>query len=388
MTESGRKSGRAALVESLVADPWRKLAAIGLAVVLWLYLDSQVTERIELELRPRATDPVESSFPADASAGVTLHVLLPRQRFTVKEFRDIVTGQKIEQIRLAFQGPKAQIARLEEDTAGFTIAPDPGELDRIQDYFEFDERRVRARNPEFQKYLVGMTPRVVRAIVETRKSLQVVLDPERIMELLPDPNVDSSFAQRFQETAVTFKPTSVTLSGPEARLDEVVQSKQPLFEADLSRFARTTDSQVTLNLNLRPKLVEAGIEMHPWAPEATWRLVPSYTKEQVEVLVQLDALAVPEPLRAQIAYAPKSMPITLSIGPNLRAAIDAFTAASGTLEDWARQNLRLRVVVPADFNQNGEVIQPVLILLDERFKRSQDWEGSADQAVEVRREKE
>ena len=161
---------------------------IGLAVLLWLYLDSQITDTKDLEFRLRVTDPTESA-QHDLSAGVTLALQLPRDQFTLVEFRDGLENQVISSVALTFRGPRHLINRLEENL-GFTVTPTSEDLRKIENYFEFDARMIRARNPEFQSLLTGMTPRLVHAVVGRNEQRAVTVTPDLVDVKPPATTVD------------------------------------------------------------------------------------------------------------------------------------------------------------------------------------------------------
>lgn len=386
MSERARRLGRGSRLENLLADPWRKLAAIGLAVLLWLYLDSQITDTKDLEFRLRVTDPTESA-QHDLSAGVTLALQLPRDQFTLVEFRDGLENQVISSVALTFRGPRHLINRLEENL-GFTVTPTSEDLRKIENYFEFDARMIRARNPEFQSLLTGMTPRLVHAVVGRNEQRAVTVTPDLVDVKPPATTVDPDFAARWNRKNVEFVPSFVTLSGPERALRRALEGRE-LFVVDLSAVSSGTQDELQAIARLKPSLAEQGITMSPDLI-STWRLRPSfkiYTIESVPVLPNLTELDEQE--RALLVIEPQAVPVALKVNSSLRAEIDLLLSQGRTLQEWLRGRLFVYAPIPKDANlEQSVVVQPMVFMTDQTLRKGIDWDATVDGSVTVRRRRE
>ncbi|HEB53371.1 MAG TPA: hypothetical protein ENI87_08975, partial [bacterium] len=99
----------------VVDDPYRKLVAIGLGVLLWFFIDTRITDTFTRTFPLKAPD--ENVL---ASRDMELLLIdLPADRVVVKRFLDGDT--EIRSVALSFRGPRFQIDQLKSQTLNLEI---------------------------------------------------------------------------------------------------------------------------------------------------------------------------------------------------------------------------------------------------------------------------
>ena len=102
---SARKDKRARPFKRLLSDPWRKLASVLLALLLWYYLDSLVTTPLNSQL--------DVTFNSPPTNGDWIDVTLPGKNYRMVGIVDGETFDPIEDVGLGLQGPNDRIAQVE-----------------------------------------------------------------------------------------------------------------------------------------------------------------------------------------------------------------------------------------------------------------------------------
>jgi len=111
-----KEKRRQSFLGAVVADPWRKLAAVGLAVLLWYFVDSRVNRRIERTL-PLA---FVGQQQGGASPTGSLAVALPTDRVVGLRFLD---GEKpIDRVDVVLSGPRFRVAALESESFDLQVS--------------------------------------------------------------------------------------------------------------------------------------------------------------------------------------------------------------------------------------------------------------------------
>ena len=141
------------LTAAIFSDPWRKLAAVVLALLLWHHLDSRVTDFKKLTLTLVESD---TSQPFSAQLHKELQVRIDKRIYSLERTTDAVTGDEIQGIELVLEGPKHLIQSLEENP-GFTVIPRLGGTPLLR-AAEIEIDDIRAMNISYQQLITAMVP--------------------------------------------------------------------------------------------------------------------------------------------------------------------------------------------------------------------------------------
>jgi diadenylate cyclase len=365
--------------DALFADPWRKLIATGLALLLWLYLNSQVTDQRGLEFQLRAVD-VAAQPVAATGQKVSLDVVLPLSAFTVRGFHDHINNEQIAVVDLEFEGPQHLIDRLEEN-AGFRVTPTADELRRNDKSFEFDVGQVQSLNPEFQRLLKRMEPRRIRVELERNRQEERSLTLELLMFQLPPADRFPDLAPRLETASATFEPPKVTLFGSDEALQRALQSKKP-FLVDLKGLASIPPGdEIRAKLTLAPELADLRLDTD--TPIVVLKLAPQYQIFELSVPVEV---YVPEQDGSAVRHyvaEPNPAPIRLRASGKLEG--DLALKKPDDLKQWASENLLLLAVTRPGADPNDQQVQPLLVFLKPGFKEGPDYRLDQAPVVKVRR---
>ena len=213
-----------------------KLAAVFLAVLLWLNVTAETTE----------------DFPLSTSV-----------RVEARDSAWVVVGVDPPQVQTVFRGQRPTFMPAEKPVIRQVI--DTVTAPRMQ--LELSPRSVRGYAPELDLTPVAVQPTAVEVRLEPRSSRRVPVRPE----------LELSAAEGFTVVRpVLLQPDSVTVSGPRSRIEQL--------EAFATRQTRLEDLRTTVSrqLELRPP---AGAEQMTWEPS------------QIMATVQVDSLVEREVAR-------------------------------------------------------------------------------------------
>jgi hypothetical protein len=371
---------RPQLAESLFADPWRKLLALGLAVLLWLFLNSRIVRQDSLDFGLQAVDVAAGPGEREDDARLTLAVRISLRDYTVRGFYSRIDSKSIEKVQLHFEGPRYLIDRLTLQSSRFEARPSPDSF--TERSCEFDVRNVHASNSELQGLLVRMEPRVIKVELERNQRAEVPLRVEHVDVLAPDPAVDADFGKRLGSASVEFHPLTVTLFGPIDSLQAVVKEPK-LFEVDLSGEGRTNETALMKPLKLLGRHHDLGIRVEDPQPYVTYHLPPQFRTFTMSVPVQPWVIPTPGGGRDDYVLEPQLASIQLRAAKLLENELSVKEDAK-SLDAWASENLLLLVRIrPSAEKEWSE--QPILVWYGGAYKKGVDWLVEHLPAIKVTR---
>jgi hypothetical protein len=362
---------RRGLLHSLfLADPLRKLIAVGLAVGLWYYLDSQVSDTGELDLSLMA---VEADNEPDTTGSDgdpnDLYVYVPPARWTVRGFENALTGQPILGVTLEFSGSKHLISRLREEHPRFR-AHDPGVEDlEQQGGFEFSVENIRVAS-DFQSLIDRMTPSRVKVVLKINSFDQVALTPDRVEFMFPS---GVGAGQLNVEQAV-FSHGQITVFGPEEDLAALLRDPKP-FEVSL---AERAPDQFGGNLVLREEFDDFTMEPRNPMVSIPLQREPEFFDLRAPVVV--DDRALPEERRGRYVAKEPTEDVRLAASGELEAILTSKTAQRQ--QEWADEFLRVYVRLRPGFTGTPDTQGGVLWVMDPGIDR-QDYGQSPDWPVTI-----
>ena len=221
-----RRSRPRMLLAVFLDDGWRKIAAILLAVLLWLYLDRLVTsdETVTLEPMTIAVDATDSAIGA-RQLGVTLDL----DRYSDLGFRDpekldaFHAPEELTSVKLFLHGPTRLLDELPEQARFRAIASvqdgprGPVATVTVEDVRAVDER--------FSGLVSAMEPPRVLIELATNDSAVLPLST-RLIEIR---EIDSALAGRMRIDDARFDPAAVTIRGPKPAIDRLRNAGGPIL---------------------------------------------------------------------------------------------------------------------------------------------------------------
>ena len=268
-------------------------------------------------------------------------------------------------------GPTNTLRQLPPDLEFSVFLDPPKNPDSSAVVVEFgiDDLTARSGDERIDALLRTMTPtRIAVKLVQHGESPPIDINPERVTATNPDtPHIKSSELQ--------FSRSSVVLRGPAME----VRTVEPKFVVHLKP---GPDKQ------LRGVLALAGDLFDKFEMTETVIVTlperPNFLNVMLTVPVLLDTNLTQH--SADVFERPPAQEIGLAVaGPLRRELIDKTRTQ---LDEWARRNLRLCAVLPANTTLDGQPVQLELFFLNPRQRRlGIDYSVQRTQPIQVRAKK-
>jgi hypothetical protein len=340
---------RRSLLAAIVADPYRKLLAIVLAISLWYFLDSQVTKTDTFSLDLQCIDFSDRGI-LEKNYESKLLVRIPKTKVFPREWVNPANNQVITRVSLRVRGPKYQIENLNRSAHVFTAGPFEGvDWSQVKSYNLTAADLQRDRS--LQDVAFELDPPRIQVTFEQVETQSVTLKLD-----LVDYNassVDRADLDRAKDSA-RFNPPTVSLTGPRSMLDEVHKSGK-LFKCMLvpSEDGRTLAGPLVLNTEYEDKLRLEDKD----AVTLTFRVQLKSKRYTFEIPLSVDDRSLPTDLQG--LYQVKrtgpgngdegKRPITRSVDVMVSGDVESQLAAQETVEaraNWAARYFRLLVWIP------------------------------------------
>jgi hypothetical protein len=330
------------------ADPYRKLAALALAIGLWFLLDNQVTRDLERTLRLEVKGPQNLVLGTAVSR---LAVALPTDQVVGLRFLD--GTREIEEVKIRLRGPRYRIEALADSTLDLLVSRyltlDDWSGRRRLDITSSDIQR---NSLSLQDVQIEMEPRYLALEIEKidDRALPLSLD---LVELIYDDQLEP----RLRRETASFSPDVARLLGPASSLAQFPAKDSKPLRARLR--ARTSDRQISSTLEL---LADPGLGLRlSETPSLTIELRPVTQVFELELQVQVDDLALP--VEQQGIYRPQAntMRVRIRAGGQLRSTLVSLgeDASKARLTAWAHAFLRLAVFIPPP--EGGQVYSNTIV---------------------------
>lgn len=322
----------------VISDPWRKLFAIGLAVLLWLAMDRRITSTHTVTMRLDVIG-IGQQLP-QMSPVDELFVNIPTDTVTPTGFVDLSTGEPIPEVKLTFRGPKTSIENLYGDSLKLSVKLPQVEWDKV-DTAGFTAADIQ---PSHRALVDG---KIALVMDPPRVSIQVVRVKVTTLQLGADQiellfNGDERLRARLREDTFEFTPKTVELFGPARAHEELAARKgeRPL-RAQLA--APSSARQIPAQITLQPQFEELGLRMRERC-SLTVQLRPEMQGYTFELPVLVDDMSLPPELRNQYRPDTATKTVRIKAGGALLSKLVGFEP--GPRAEWARDNLRLLVWIP------------------------------------------
>ncbi len=319
------------LLGMLAADPYRKLAAVALAVGLWFYLNSQITKSVPYQMQ-LATIGTQETTSAPFNRRVA--VVLPTDRVVAKKFYN--GDEVIETVKVWFSGQTFRIDALANEPLDLRIGNFVGmDWSKPTSSIELSAADVQRNLRSLQDVDMTFDPPRIRLEVER-------LDPrvERLkladVELL---GLDPAIEGRLRKDTAKFSPDVVNIVGTASSLAKFPAPGTSMFRARFSILGNARgEISAVLELNAPPEL---GLTLQP-KPSLTIQLLPVTQVFELELQVLVDDVSLPP---AQRGYQPENPTETVRVraGGTLMSQLVSLQSSNEKLREWAMNHLRLEV---------------------------------------------
>lgn len=337
-----------------VDDGYRKLMAVGLAVLLWFFINSRIMDASDYVLPLRVVDQVEVS-----SGENELAVALPMDRVVKQRFLD--GDREIEDVTVTVSGPRFRIDALKEEPLNLVVrtllnrewarSGDGGDVQVV----EFGAADIRRSARALEEVDIAMSPSLVR--LEVRVQDNVVLDVRKEhVEFLAE-----GFASRLLLEKAQFTPPAVKILGPARSIQKLAdrfERGEPVLRAQLDEVEPQASGQLS---------IIDGPEMGLYFQQpASVRvdLLPTRDDYTFELPVVVDDLSLKAADRGAFLPEEARIPLRVSLSGRLRVDVGVIESDDAR-QRWAEENLRLVVHLqrPEDGNRFGEVLSRPLHLV-------------------------
>lgn len=353
MSATLEKRRATSLWSALVSDPYRKLAAIGLACALYYFLDNQVNSAHTFEKLPLVT--LDEAAPPSASKfrEEVLQVVVPKSKVTVIGFRDAGNDTPLSHVSLVISGAKSKVKAAIDHKRPFIVGPFEGiDWDRTS-RFDFTAADIKP-DITLEGLDLALIPPRVSIDLEQNDVSQVALTLDKIQLNFQN----STDADRIRKETVKFSTESVRIRGPKSKVEALGRDRATLFRTTL---VALDESRVSGTIELiTDNNVGSEVTMDPGVT-VTVRLEPVPTTFTLDIPLLIDDRSLPPRLRG--LYWPdletrQGEPPPIQDRPDLYQSMKVSVKVSGRLkyqlegydpQDLARfsaQHMRLRAWIP------------------------------------------
>lgn len=327
------KRKRRGILAMIAADPYRKLAAIALAVGLWFFLNSQITRKWPVTMQ-LATIGTQESASAPFSHRVA--IVLPTDQVVGKQFYN--GDEKIDSIKVNFSGQRFRIDALEDEKLDLRITSFVG-----RDWgasptsiIEFTADQVQRNLRSLQDVEISFEPPRIRLAVELKDTRQQRLTLDDIDLLQLEPSVE----QRIRKDTAKFSPDYARIQGSVSNLTKFPAAGAKPFRATFTPVGSSArEISVVIELAAPPEL---GLTLAQ-KPTLTVQLTPDTKPYELELPVLVDDLALPPHLRGLYVPQNPTQIVRVRAGGALRQRFASMEAEPEKLREYAAQHLRLEV---------------------------------------------
>ncbi len=332
------RRGRQNWIGSIISDPWRKLAAIGLALVVWFLIDKVIAE-------PLTTDfnlAVMHKDGATAGHKFQIQLYLPSTAYSASEqdLENVLDDSPLDKklVTISFNGARGVIKNIRD---GLTLELRPTEEQLRESLtsgytFTKDDLKDSTPNRRAQNLIQSMEPGTIRLRHRRNSKKPIPLSGGNVnLEVR-----DQSLRTRIDENQARFDPSSATLIGPEEELGNITNETR-LFRA---RIERATDNQASAVLELNPLYAHLKMEKDV---TVTYKVRPNLVAmEFKDVPVLLDKEGIQPDQRKLFELDRQTVDITLLIEEKLQQELSSRPLKD--LRAWVDEHLRLYVSLSPD----------------------------------------
>ena len=342
---SRERRRRRGLWRAIVDDPYRKLVAVGLAVLLWFFVNSQTTDNTTRRL-PLVVVGQEDATPQTFDR---LAVALPTDRVVHKGFFD--GAQAIDEVHVVLRGPRFRIEALEGEPVSLLVKSFltrdwsrsvEGDGENSAETLEFTARDIRRDVRALQEVSIELRP--ARVFVEVQRIDQIVV-PLDVAESRDFVEIDAeAIRDRLRVETINYTPSQAMILGPAIGMEELRRRGPPFFRVGLQAFGNERQVSGTLEIIGGGDL---GLRFDP-PPILTVQLRPESSTYTLRLPIVVDDLALPAGQRGSYRPEVDLEDVRVRVSGNLRTQMILLGEDSepNKLQAWAMANLRLQAYIP------------------------------------------
>lgn len=321
---------RTALRTALLADPLRKLAAVALGYLLWLFIDSQINATHEFEL------PIVISYGEKTDGGdrTAARLLVPVPTAEVAVTR--VTGsdgREHKSVLVTAHGPRFLVDSLRSSPLQLSVGDLASDWNK-SDSVEFAVADLLTVAHTSRGVTLTMDPARVRLQLEHMRWKEEDLRFEQL-----DVQCDERLRPRLRSHLAEFSKSRARIVGPAQDLAALRTDAGKAFRVTL--VARDNDRAVSAPLTL----TQGTGRLHLHEPvTVTIPLLPVRQEFAVDLQLLIDDLALPSGLRGVYRAEQTSRAVRIKVSGELLTTL--VTLAEAERQAWVDQHLRLHVWLP------------------------------------------
>ena len=331
-TEKRRQRG---IFGAIVADPYRKMAALVLASGLWFFINAQITNHL-----PART----ISLVAVGSQRVRtegrhrLAVVLPTDLVVLNRFMD--ADRPIDSVGVVLSGPRRRLEQFRDATLDL-------EITRFLALDDWDTRtsvELTAADISLDRTMddlhIDLIPPRIRVEVSKidKHPLPLSLD---LVDLQTPEQLDS----RLRRETASFQPDTAWILG---RASAIESFRQRGGGKQLRAAIKSVGSerQVSTSLEIIGG-AELGLRFQD-QPVLTMEVLPQTAVFELELLIAIDDLALAPEQRGQYQPEKSSRIVRIRAGGELRSRLVLLKEDPDkrALQEWVNDNMRLHVHIP------------------------------------------
>ncbi|MEZ6037372.1 MAG: hypothetical protein R3F29_07825 [Planctomycetota bacterium] len=336
----GERRRARGLLRAVVDDPYRKLMAIGLAVLMWFIVNNRIQATYTQSL-PLVV--VGEFFDNNVDQ---LAVVLGNEQVTSRSFWN--GTKEIQNVSITVTGPRFQVDSIRKEPLNLVVRkPQSGGGETVDaESFEFTVADF-LPNTLLRDVEIAMDPPRVRLEFKVEESWTVELPPrdDRLIEIAVDPALES----RVLRQTASYYPKTLRVVGRGADLAKLELRTVPLFRASLQP-SGVTGNKVSARIQLIGANRELRIE-----PEVTIEmdLLPRTERFTLEVPFLVDDLSLPLDKRGRFEPEQPVRSVPIYASGTLLAELTTLDAGSDhrALDTFGRDNFRL--LVPIELPTGG-----------------------------------
>lgn len=359
MPQKSDRPERGAVWRALLGDPWRKLISVGLATLLWFYLDAQVSSDRTIEVWFHHH---QGDASADEVKGAALELQFDEKQYTmVRAFDpddparapiDNLSGK----IRLFVKGGKRVVLDLLA-APKFFVKVEPTFRDG-RTWIEFTAADVHPVDSRFDGLLRAMAPARVEVDL-SRNVKEPLLLGRRDVRVIPPPNVQG-FLDRLKWDDVNFAPPDIQVQGPESVVRAYLAHEKPLFVWQPEAPSAGAGGLVQAQLHLD----EAAVGVST-VPNIVWMKVPLRAVGHEFKLSNVPVVIVGDAARERFRVEPDHVEVTILAFDILETTLAG--SSDEQLREWVATNCMVLAPIPTDANnEGGPILRPELHILRQR----------------------
>lgn len=360
----------------LFADPVRKLIALALAILLWLFLDSQITDRQRFDFKligERSAKETEQSEIHDSH--IVVH---PPPGYRVTGFRDhMMTNAEVAVVEIWFEAPQHQL-RNTLASPGLFVQPRITDINQQTNVYVIDQAELRAADPAVIRAVRDMKPRRIDVLLERVDERPIALDKTALKVVYPDSKAFPDFVERLRLDVALFAPQQITLRGPRSLIGDVARN-EPLFVLDLSHLGASIEPKLVVQLVPIP-IEKVTIDGGPVT--ITVPLDPQFEPVQLTVPVLVNSTSRSTAPRDDFEHDP-TVKVNLLVSGELAAVLSRLPSESER-DEWAKQNAYVMVRLDDNWRNENINLLGTLWLMDTHYERGRHYRTEGLLSVQIR----